>query len=74
MKKIINSPASAVNDAIKGLVLVNNSLTTMCDGRVVIRSDVDSIINSGKVTIICGGGSGHEPAWAGKCDRLKILL
>lgn len=67
-KKVINDANSVVDDAISGLVLVNNKLTTICNGKIVIRSDVDAIKRSGKVTIICGGGSGHEPAWAGLCE------
>ncbi|KAF6033837.1 DAK [Bugula neritina] len=64
-KKIINSSETAVSDAIEGLVMVNSGLTTMCGGRVVIRKDVDAIKQKSQVTIISGGGSGHEPAWAG---------
>lgn len=66
-KKIINTSQTVVNDAIEGLVLVNNCLSTMCEGRVVIRNDVDDVIADGRVTIVSGGGSGHEPAWAGLC-------
>lgn len=33
--------------------------------RVVVRNDIQKVRNSGKVTIICGGGSGHEPFAAG---------
>lgn len=65
-KKIINSSETAVSDAIEGLVMVNSGLTTMCGGRVVIRKDVDAIKQKSQVTIISGGGSGHEPAWAGE--------
>ena len=64
-KKLINNPQSAVDDSITGLVLVNNNLTTTCNGRVVIRRDVNDLKKSGKVAIVTGGGSGHEPAWAG---------
>lgn len=33
--------------------------------RVVVRSDIQKVIDSGLVTVICGGGSGHEPFAAG---------
>ena len=33
--------------------------------RVVIRSDIEGVKKAGKVTLISGGGSGHEPAHAG---------
>lgn len=73
-KKIINSAETVVNDAIEGLVLVNNHLTTICNGRVVIRRDVDELKQAGKVTIVSGGGSGHEPAWAGRFVCVLQLL
>ena len=73
-KKIINSAETAVDDAIQGLILVNNNLTTICNGRVVIRRDVDSLKRAGKVTIVSGGGSGHEPAWAGEWNWKKKVI
>ena len=36
------------------------------DYRVVVRSDVECFKKSGKVAIICGGGSGHEPVFGGR--------
>ncbi len=34
--------------------------------RVIVRSDYESKVkNANKVALICGGGSGHEPAHAG---------
>ena len=37
----------------------------MKDHRVVIREDVEELRKAGKVTLVSGGGSGHEPAQAG---------
>ncbi|XP_067939748.1 triokinase/FMN cyclase-like isoform X2 [Watersipora subatra] len=64
-KKIINSAKTVVDDAIAGLVLTNSGLTTIGGGRIVIREDVEDLKASEKVAVISGGGSGHEPAWAG---------
>lgn len=33
--------------------------------RVVVRRDIQKVKDSGQVTVICGGGSGHEPFAAG---------
>lgn len=64
-KKLINSVNQCVDDNLEGLVAVNPGLCLLEGHRVVIRTDVADVIKSGKVTIVCGGGSGHEPAHAG---------
>jgi len=64
-KKLINSPSNCVQDAIKGLLLVNPGLQTLEGQNVVVRRDIDDVKADGKVALICGGGSGHEPAHAG---------
>ncbi|XP_076318344.1 triokinase/FMN cyclase-like isoform X1 [Tachypleus tridentatus] len=65
-KKLINSPNNCVYDNLLGITaihpglrLINNSSTT--GGRVVIRHDFEEYRESGKVTLVSGGGSGHEP-------------
>lgn len=64
-KKLINSPANAVDEALAGLVGANPSLRLLQGHRVVVRADIDSVTEQNKVTLISGGGSGHEPAHAG---------
>ncbi|KAJ8308298.1 hypothetical protein KUTeg_013172 [Tegillarca granosa] len=64
-KKLINSVSQCVDDNLEGLVAVNPGLCLLEGHRVVVRTDVADVIKSGKVTIVCGGGSGHEPAHAG---------
>ena len=64
-KKLINQASSVVDDALKGLTAVNPALRQLEGHRVVVRSDIESVKNEGKVTILSGGGSGHEPAHAG---------
>ncbi|MCL2787079.1 MAG: dihydroxyacetone kinase subunit DhaK [Micrococcales bacterium] len=62
MKKLINSPADVVAEALQGLVAANPHLALNADHAVVYRADGPT---PGKVGVICGGGSGHEPAHAG---------
>ncbi|WP_096274054.1 dihydroxyacetone kinase subunit DhaK [Paucisalibacillus globulus] len=63
MKKIINDPNQVVQDMIDGLVAANpKHIKQVPDTFVVARKDAPV---SGKVALISGGGSGHEPAHAG---------
>lgn len=65
-KKLVNSVDSCVDDALRGLVSVHSGLRILQDHKIVVREDIDEVIKAGKVTLLCGGGSGHEPAQAGK--------
>uniref|UniRef100_G3TIM3 Triokinase/FMN cyclase n=1 Tax=Loxodonta africana TaxID=9785 RepID=G3TIM3_LOXAF len=62
-KKLVNSVADCVDDALAGLVACNPSLQLLQGHRVALRSDLDSL--RGRVALLSGGGSGHEPAHAG---------
>lgn len=64
-KKLINSVEHCVDDALSGLVSVHTSLRLLQGHKIVVREDIDEVIKAGKVTLLCGGGSGHEPAQAG---------
>ena len=68
-KKLTNQVSSVVDDAIKGLCAVNPGLCPLEGHRVVVRSDMETVKENGKVTILSGGGSGHEPAHAGFVGR-----
>lgn len=63
-KKLINSVANCADDALAGLVACNPNLQLLQGHRVVLRSDLDSL--KGRVALLSGGGSGHEPAHAGE--------
>ncbi|EJW81950.1 DAK1 domain-containing protein [Wuchereria bancrofti] len=64
--KFINSADSAVDDSINGLILSHDNLATLdCCHRVVIRADIDKLKGGKQVTLLAGGGSGHEPFAAG---------
>uniref|UniRef100_A0A7N8WK67 Triokinase/FMN cyclase n=1 Tax=Mastacembelus armatus TaxID=205130 RepID=A0A7N8WK67_9TELE len=62
-KKLINSVDSCVDEALYGLVRASEGLSLLKGHRVVIRSDLDNL--RGKVALLSGGGSGHEPAHGG---------
>lgn len=61
MKKIINDPNTLVKEMCNGLVMTNPNLEFVNKYRIIKRK----YINTEKVTLISGGGSGHEPAHAG---------
>lgn len=61
MKKIINKPETLVREMCSGLVLAHPSLTFNSKYKVIQKKQ----LNPEKVTLISGGGSGHEPAHAG---------
>lgn len=62
MKKLINAVDQVENQMIAGMVKAYPSYLTKLDcGNVVVRTEK----KSGKVALISGGGSGHEPAHGG---------
>lgn len=61
MKKIINRPETVVEEMCKGLVLTNPDLEFVKKYKVIRKKTLDKK----KVSLISGGGSGHEPAHAG---------
>ncbi|XP_049501151.1 triokinase/FMN cyclase isoform X3 [Panthera uncia] len=62
-KKLVNTVAGCADDALAGLVACNPNLHLLRGHRVALRSDLDSL--KGRVALLSGGGSGHEPAHAG---------
>jgi phosphoenolpyruvate---glycerone phosphotransferase subunit DhaK len=62
MGKLINDPADVVSDALRGLAAAHPSLRVDHDARIVIRGDAP---RTGKVGLVSGGGSGHEPLHTG---------
>lgn len=63
MKKIINNPNDIINEMLKGLKKANEDKVDIKEElKIVYRKDLPI---KGKVGLISGGGSGHEPAHAG---------
>lgn len=61
MKKIMNKPETLVREMCNGLVMAHPSLEFNSKYKIIKKKE----INKEKVTLISGGGSGHEPAHAG---------
>lgn len=61
MKKIMNTPETFVYDMCHGLALAHPELEFVEKFKIVKKVE----INEDKVSLISGGGSGHEPAHAG---------
>jgi dihydroxyacetone kinase-like protein len=67
MKKLINEPDAVVRDALHGMEAAHPDLVRVSyDPNIVVRADAPV---SGKVGIISGGGSGHEPMHGGFVGR-----
>ncbi|QFK70201.1 dihydroxyacetone kinase subunit DhaK [Pradoshia sp. D12] len=61
MKKIINKPENLVMEMANGLIMAHPELEFLKKYKIIKKR----VINENKVSLISGGGSGHEPAHAG---------
>lgn len=61
MKKIINKPETVVMEMCNGIAMAHPELEFLKKYKVIKKKN----INRNKVSLISGGGSGHEPAHAG---------
>ena len=67
MKKLINAAESVVSDSLTGLASAHpDSIRVDLENKVVYRSDGPV---PGKVGLVSGGGSGHEPLHSGYVGR-----
>lgn len=66
MKHFLNERELLVQESLQGLIATSGGRLARLDGyphiKVIVRTDWE---DTGKVAIISGGGSGHEPAHAG---------
>ncbi|MYY05699.1 MULTISPECIES: dihydroxyacetone kinase subunit DhaK [unclassified Streptomyces] len=62
MRMLINVPETVVADALRGIAAAHPELTVDVENRVVVRRDAPV---AGRVALVSGGGSGHEPLHAG---------
>ncbi|VUC30602.1 unnamed protein product [Clonostachys rosea] len=60
-RHLFESPDGLVNKALRGIIAYNPSLAFDEGNRIVY----DTAYNRANVSLISGGGSGHEPAWTG---------
>ncbi|WP_129630224.1 dihydroxyacetone kinase subunit DhaK [Candidatus Oscillochloris fontis] len=67
MKKLINAPEDVVSEALAGMAAAHADLIRVhADPFLIVRADAPI---AGKVGIISGGGSGHEPMHGGFVGR-----
>ena len=63
MKKLINNPEDVVKEELKGIELAHPDLVKVYyDPDFIVRADAPV---QGKVALVSGGGSGHEPMHGG---------
>jgi phosphoenolpyruvate---glycerone phosphotransferase subunit DhaK len=62
MKKLINAPDDVVDQALAGMIAAHPGYIRVEEPNIVVRKDAP---RAGKVGIISGGGSGHEPMHGG---------
>jgi phosphoenolpyruvate---glycerone phosphotransferase subunit DhaK len=62
VKKFINAPDAVVREALAGVAAAHPDLTVNFEDQIVVRGDAP---RSGKVGLVSGGGSGHEPLHGG---------
>src|SRR5678815_5668532 len=62
MKKLINAPEDVLVDALHGVAAAHPSLRVNVEERYITRAGGPT---PGKVSLVSGGGSGHEPLHGG---------
>src|ERR1700690_2893099 len=58
MKKLINTPEREVDEALAGMAAAHPDLIRVEEPNIIVRKDAP---RKGKVGVISGGGSSHEP-------------
>ncbi|OAX85514.1 dihydroxyacetone kinase [Emergomyces africanus] len=64
-KHFFSDPTQIVTSALASLTLTNPSLAFDRANKVIYRRPTPDVSANPKVSIVSGGGSGHEPAFAG---------
>ncbi len=62
MKKLINDPSDVVEQALRGMAAAHPELRVDHENKIIYRGDAPV---RGKVGLVSGGGSGHEPLHGG---------
>jgi dihydroxyacetone kinase-like protein len=67
MRKLLNDPAAVVRESLAGLAAAHGDLLRYdTEAQIVVRRDAP---RAGKVGLVSGGGSGHEPMHGGFVGR-----
>lgn len=70
MQRIINDPDQTVDDAVKGYLKAHPGLYAATDNPRVLKYAGAPV--AGKVGVVTGGGSGHEPAFLGYVGKNMV--
>ena len=63
LKKLVNDPEAVVDESVAGLAAAHPDLVRYdAEAKIIVRSDAPV---AGKVGLVSGGGSGHEPLHGG---------
>jgi dihydroxyacetone kinase-like protein len=65
MKKLINDPLKVADELVEGLVEAYNGECRHVGTRSIVKTEIPE----GKVALLVGGGSGHEPIYHGLVGR-----
>jgi dihydroxyacetone kinase len=65
MKKLINNPLKCADELLEGLVEAYNGECRHVGTRSIVKNNIPD----GKVSLLIGGGSGHEPIYHGLVGR-----
>lgn len=70
-KKLINDPQDVVTEALRGMVQCHDHIKLLRSApNTIVRADLqEAIMRGGRVALVSGGGSGHEPAHGGFVGR-----
>ena len=78
MKKLINDVANVLNESLDGFAAAHSDIVTLGDDRKFVRR---AKLKPGKVALVSGGGSGHEPLacglrrpWHARCGLSRTGL
>ena len=66
MKKFVNDPDDVLAEALRGIAVAFPDLRVDAENRVISRAEPT---RAGKVALVSGGGSGHEPLHGGFVGR-----
>jgi phosphoenolpyruvate---glycerone phosphotransferase subunit DhaK len=62
MKKLINDVGSVLDESLQGMAAIHGDILALGENNAFVRRKT---LTKGKVALISGGGSGHEPLHAG---------
>ncbi|KAI5308567.1 hypothetical protein KEM55_005391 [Ascosphaera atra] len=68
-KHFYDEPSHLVSSSLEALTLTNPALGLDKENKIIYRRPTTADLKTPKVSVVSGGGSGHEPAFAGYVGR-----